>query len=519
MKIGTKLLYAFVKEHYPVTRFGRVFQSDDLPLPIFYNCATQALQDGALYLVRTQDLPRMCRTSCLFLCAGNRPAPVESGWQGEVWHLAEPGLDVFTLFNFVIGSFDKISRWDSAMRRLLEENAPVEEFVRCSLPVFENCITITDYDLRILVSCEVVEGPGGQPSVRISDRFDRIPEEVSKTFHTSYKQRINMREPYTYKGQREDPEGDNYCINLFQGSSYLGTCTLWNQLRPMRESDFILFGTFSDFICTRLSAQSGAAPSPLVTLKTIFSDLLQCFPVSRENLQKAMELQGKNMELQGIRFGCWHCLAIRSANRNKTLPEGYLCTALENALPNSTAMGYEDMLVLYCMVPEGESLEKRLQDTLLPYLRDMNFRAGISTPFRDIFKAREYFLQAQAILRTGWTLSQEQYVYRFEDYILPYMLQNATGGFDRELVIAPGLRRLRELENTVDYWDTLRRYLDNECNASKTAQELFLHRSSLLPRLEKIRSLVNLDTPEQRLYLRMCISLLDMVEEENRSGS
>lgn len=51
----------------------------------------------------------------------------------------------------------------------------------------------------------------------------------------------------------------------------------------------------------------------------------------------------------------------------------------------------------------------------------------------------------------------------------------------------------------------------------KTAQDLFLHRSSLLPRLKKIKSLVNLDTPEQRLYLRMCITLLDMMDEKNRN--
>lgn len=56
---------------------------------------------------------------------------------------------------------------------------------------------------------------------------------------------------------------------------------------------------------------------------------------------------------------------------------------------------------------------------------------------------------------------------------------------------------------------TLKRYLDNEMNASRTAQDMFLHRSSLMPRLEKIRSLVEMDTPEQRLYIRMCLYLYE----------
>ena len=64
----------------------------------------------------------------------------------------------------------------------------------------------------------------------------------------------------------------------------------------------------------------------------------------------------------------------------------------------------------------------------------------------------------------------------------------------------------------MDYWETIRQYLDNECNASRTAQDLFLHRSSLLTRLDRIRSLVDMDTPEQRLYLRMCIYLKEYMK-------
>lgn len=146
----------------------------------------------------------------------------------------------------------------------------------------------------------------------------------------------------------------------------------------------------------------------------------------------------------------------------------------------------------------------------------MNFRAGISTPFQDIFKARDYYLQAKAILEMGCELSREQYLYRFADYILPDMLRRCPGAFEVDKILLPGLEALRTLEGSVDYWDTLRRYLDNECNASKTAQDLFLHRSSLLLRLEKIKALVPLDTPEQRLYLRMCIALLDMPETKKQ---
>ena len=44
-----------------------------------------------------------------------------------------------------------------------------------------------------------------------------------------------------------------------------------------------------------------------------------------------------------------------------------------------------------------------------------------------------------------------------------------------------------------DYMRTLRCYLDNHCNVVQTARELFIHRSTLLYRLEKIKKLTGLD--------------------------
>ncbi len=66
------------------------------------------------------------------------------------------------------------------------------------------------------------------------------------------------------------------------------------------------------------------------------------------------------------------------------------------------------------------------------------------------------------------------------------MLHNCSGEFKTDMILSDGLKTLRSLDSNVDYWNTLRVYLDNECNASKTANELFIHRSTLLTRLEKI---------------------------------
>lgn len=172
---------------------------------------------------------------------------------------------------------------------LLIENAKIEAYVAASIPLFENCITITDYNLRVLVNSDMTES-AGQRKITIDHQFERIPDDVSLTFQKDFIPNTLRREPFKYMGQRENPQGENYCVNLFFGDSYIGTCTLWEKLRPLRESDFLLFQQFASFIRRALSAQERSSQQELVSIRTIFSDLLQCFPVSDRDLNQAMTM-------------------------------------------------------------------------------------------------------------------------------------------------------------------------------------------------------------------------------------
>lgn len=512
MEISSQLFYHLLSEKYPVERISGSSHCAALSIPLFYKKDMEP-QAGKIYLLRSQDLPPSSKADCIFVCTGNRPIQSRRHWTGEILYITDREADLFLLFNAIIEDFERLLRWSQKLQSLLNENGNMDDFVSCSIPVFGNAITITDYNLRILSNCEYIE-LDGQKQVVISDRFRRVPDNVSLTFRGEFVKRTQLRTPFYFKGQRENPEGNNYCVNMYLGDFYVGTCTLWDVLKPMCESDLLLFQYFASYIHKVLSQQSGTMHDQLITLKSIFHDLLQSYPVNEENVHWALDLLYKNMEFQGLSLDHWNCLVICSANSDKTLPKEYLCTAIEDMLPHCTVVDYEDRIVCYCAIPERSSCESMVLDILLPYLRDMNFRVGVSSAFHDLLHAREYYLQAQAMLSTGMKCAPKEYIYRFEDYVLPYMLGHSLGEFAYPMIESSHVRALKNAGNSVNYWDTLRHYLDNECNASKTSQELFLHRSSLLPRLEKIRKIVDIDTPEQRLYLRICMYLSDLLKKE-----
>ena len=106
----------------------------------------------------------------------------------------------------------------------------------------------------------------------------------------------------------------------------------------------------------------------------------------------------------------------------------------------------------------------------------------------------------------------------FRDHVLPCMLDACLNELPVESLLTQGLRTLidHDRQKNSEYLHTLDLYLQNETSVSRTAEALFIHRSSLLKRLDKICRLLGstLDSPEERLYLRLCLEHLQRTNRE-----
>lgn len=94
-----------------------------------------------------------------------------------------------------------------------------------------------------------------------------------------------------------------------------------------------------------------------------------------------------------------------------------------------------------------------------------------------------------------------------------------------KLAKCPELERFGELvrplldhdrERGSDLVRTLRVYFAAGANASEAADRLFLHRNSLLYRLERIRTLTGLDLKDHRVALALQLGLLAIDSEERQ---
>ena len=81
------------------------------------------------------------------------------------------------------------------------------------------------------------------------------------------------------------------------------------------------------------------------------------------------------------------------------------------------------------------------------------------------------------------------------------------------MLVHKGILKLQESDRTqnTDYMKTLKVYLDNQQNATQTAKELYIHRSTFLYRMERITDLLesDLQDPEEVLYLSLSFRILN----------
>lgn len=185
---------------------------------------------------------------------------------------------------------------------------------------------------------------------------------------------------------------------------------------------------------------------------------------------------------------------------------------------------YEDQLVVlinetaaFSSCEDGESREMRLRRTVKGILQQFEASGGYSETFLSLRRFRTYYLQARAAREYACRSGKSCQLLSYARIAVPYLASALYAHVPPELVCHPAVTVLRQYDrdNNGELLHTLRCYLDHEQNTQKTAQELYIHRNSLIYRLDRIQQLTNLDlsNPKERLRLSLSFFAPEPVEE------
>lgn len=376
-----------------------------------------------------------------------------------------------------------------------ETTANLEEMLEETSRTLGRSITLINNQLEIIA--QIVMGGEKKKSYQLT------PAEV-RVWADSHKRNTAMRKPFFF-----EEEGLNtYCINIYIHDVYWGMLAMGLNLDGQDAGNVVLFNFFFQNIFMKAVKKNiNTGRGNMITLKSVLIDLLSCLPVSQAKLEKACRNSGESAKL-------WICAVLRPGGGMENLPPEYFCKQLEERFPGGRAIAFSNYITLYLPLKREKIGEDERCIYLEGGLQELRIPAGISMVFQDILKAREAFRQAVIALEMGSRMDSNKMICYFREYALAYALKNSVGELHPDALMSNGLLQLRDYDSTAtDYWKTLKAYLDNEMNVSQTARELFIHRTTLQARLQKIKEYVLLDTPQDRMYLRYCIYLHELFEK------
>ena len=237
--------------------------------------------------------------------------------------------------------------------------------------------------------------------------------------------------------------------------------------------------------------------------------MLEERPLSEESIRILSDFSGRYL-----------CLKMNfQIHTEYSQPVSFYCSYIENTVPHSVCFAYHSSIVAFVDMSEAV-----WESDILPSLRriaeELNVSVGISNPFGNLSQAKYYYQQATSAIKLGMSSPTSSNFFSFRDYTLSFLLQNATGGLPIESLYSDGLLRLLEHDasSKVSFSETLLIYLRNSMNITKTALDLRIHRSSFLERLRNIEALlgIDLDNPQQRLYLQIILERLYTIKPPSR---
>jgi DNA-binding PucR family transcriptional regulator len=177
---------------------------------------------------------------------------------------------------------------------------------------------------------------------------------------------------------------------------------------------------------------------------------------------------------------------------------------------------YEQENILSSMVclskdPTAARLKVWLQDLSRQMRSEHNVRLsiGVGNLCQSISDYRRGFAEASEALQMGQNLNREGGVSHFNDLGVYRYLYKIARMDDLRDMYQDQVARIANYDRRkgTDLLDTLETYLECAGNLTKTSNRLFVHRNTLIQRLERLQSLCDIDLQERGNWLTLQVAI------------
>lgn len=491
MLLNPDILFDYLSNDLSLEMRGRKKTDLALSRPLFHMDPQEPFKANHLYVSRADKLPAQphIEDGVVIIVVGENMHLSVYETRCCIIHVTD-NTDIFDVFNEAQRVFDRFDAYERSTEKIMRTTANIKQIVDVSSTLIDTPLLVLDAKFNVLAESSQQAGT-------------LLELESLETFLANESLMMQRRDPISISIL----DKDLLCQNLYSQDEYLGSITFDYNLRRRRMSDTALISFIANIVVEALMQLPRDGSSQL-DIKQTLEDLLDGVGIS-EDRRRGIHRSAMRHEFM--------CLKIALDADMAALPFAYVCSEIETQYPGSFAFtrnGAIIALVNVSTIIEGTAGSTdptigNLEEQLREFAHAVKARVGISDAFNDLMELRMYYDQASAALSGGIAKDSEERVFYFQDYALAQLVSNAFGSTPIEMYLTRGLKRLAAHDemSSVSYLDTLRVYLNNNMSMTRTAAELFVHRSTLIDRIARIEKELDLDLKDPHDRLRMQIIL------------
>ncbi len=202
-----------------------------------------------------------------------------------------------------------------------------------------------------------------------------------------------------------------------------------------------------------------------------------------------------------------YCLAAIQPESADLLTQESICRELESKSEGKPVILENRVICIFLLTDHTK------RQLLTKYLHNLantwHYPIAMSDCFFGFSQLPIYYRQTLSILQQKYCTEKHPFC-QYSDIAVRHMIQHALSDEDLSLLLDPAVDTLRRYDqrNGTDYLNTLKTYLQNERNITETSRRLYIHRNTLLYRIERLEELTGLDLDNPAIRLRLLLSLL-----------
>ncbi len=423
----------------------------------------------------------------------------------------EDQADSLELLLQVQDIFEKYRKWNISLHDALETDNPLDRMLKNSRPIFQNPVFVHDTAFNILAYSHHLPGMAvweqnpqtGQPMLSLSQINDfRVDYEYLHTLTTTG--------PCIYSAEQRGYQ--ILYINIWQNGRYEGRICVNEMESPIRPGQLTALNHLATLIVQALRNRRLVQFNQDNNLKHFFNDFFSGKLTDTAVCHKIMQL------LDWKRNDSYLCLRLEAKQQDiRMMSSAAAIGHIETQVSGSCAFVYKNGISAIVNLTHSCTSIPSVLSSLAILLRESLMIMGVSTEIRDFLLLPQGNEQADTALNLGAKSNSTNWCFRFDDLRLEFLYQKAMENYSPHLLHSPELTRLKEYdqENNTELFQTLKVYLALERNVLQTSKKLYIHRSTLSYRLERICKItnINLEDPKERLQLQLSFYFMELEDQ------